>query len=76
MALDTANLVLKDLVVEAGFELSLSGVGGGDVHGCLTTAQNYKVFLGRDGCGIEGGVCYVSFKNGEVSGGNYLAFWS
>lgn len=72
VALDTANLILEDLVVKAGFELSLSGIGGSNVHGCLTTAENYIVFLCGDGCGVEGGVCHVGFEDSEVSGGDDL----
>lgn len=56
VAADTADLVLKDLVVEAGFELALAGRSGGDVHGGLATAENDKVLLASDGGAVDGGI--------------------
>lgn len=68
VASDTADLLLEDLVVEAGFEFSLAGRGGGDVHGCLTTADDDVVFKGGDGGGVEGGVGDVGFHYFEGLG--------
>ena len=61
MALDAADLVLEDLVVEAGFEFALPAGGGGDVHGGLAAAEDDEGFLGGDGRGVEGGVGGVGF---------------
>jgi hypothetical protein len=65
MASDTANLLFEDLVVEAGFELSLTGAGGGDVHGGLTTSDDHVVLDGCDGGRVEGcvgNVCLHDFE--------------
>lgn len=51
MALDTANFILEDAVVEARFELALARAGGGNVRGGLTTAEDDEVFFRRDGGG-------------------------
>lgn len=69
---DTANLLLEDLVVETGFELSLAGRGGGDVHGCLTTAEDDVVLDGSDGCAVEGSVCDVGLEDFEIVCGDEL----
>lgn len=72
VATDTTDFVLEDLVVEAGFEFTLSGGGGGDVHGGLTTAENDEVFARGDGGGVEGGICDVGFEELQVSCRNDL----
>lgn len=69
---DTANLLLKDLVVETGFELSLTGRGGCDIHGGLTTTENDVVLDGSDGCAVERGICDVGLEDLEVIGGDEL----
>lgn len=61
VALDAADLVLEDAVVEAGFELALARGGGGHVHGGLAAAEDHEGFVGRDGGGVEGGVGDVGF---------------
>lgn len=72
MPLDAADLVLEDLVIEAGFELALPAGGGGDVHGRLAAAEDDEGFLGGDGGGVEGGVGGVGFQGGEIAGGEEL----
>ena len=60
----TANLLLEDLVVEAGLELTLAGRGGGDVHGGLTTTEDNVVLrVGGDGGGVEGCVGDVGLED-------------
>ena len=73
VASHAADFVLKDLVVETGFEFTLTGGRAGDVHGGLTTAENYKVFLGRDGGGVEGGVGGVGLEDFKVLSGDELS---
>jgi hypothetical protein len=68
MASDAANLLLENLVVETRFELSLAGRGGCDVHGCLATSKNDKVFLWGDGGGVERSVGDVGLHDFEVAG--------
>jgi len=63
----SSDLILEDLVVESRLEFTLSCTRGGDIHGCLSTAQNHKVFPGCYGCSIERGVGYVVFENFEGS---------
>lgn len=50
MALDAADLVFEDAVVEASFEFPLAGGGRGDVFGGLAAAEDYEVFFRGDGC--------------------------
>lgn len=68
----TADFILKDLVVETGFEFTLASGCRGDIHGGLATAQHHVVFLGGDDGAVEGGVGNVGFEDGEVTGGNEL----
>jgi hypothetical protein len=63
---DTANLLHEDLVVEARFELSLAGRGGGDVHGGLSSSKDNVVFDGGDGGAVEGRVGDVGLQNVEL----------
>jgi hypothetical protein len=65
---DTANLLFEDLVVETGFELSLTGAGGGDVHGGLTTSDDNVVLDGCDGGRVEGCVGDVCLHDLERLG--------
>ena len=65
-----ADLVLEDLVVEAGLELALASAGGGDVHGGLATAENDVVLLGSDTGAVERGVGGVGLQELEVAGGH------
>ena len=67
-----ANLLFKNLVVEARLELALTGRGGGDVHGGLATAEDDEVLLGRHGGGVEGGVGDVGLEDLEVLGRDEL----
>lgn len=68
----TTNFILEDLVVETGFEFTLTSGGRGDIHGGLTTTQNHVVFLGGDDGAVEGRVGNVGFEDSEVTGGNEL----
>lgn len=72
VAADTADLVLEDLVVEAGLEFTLARGGRGDLHGGLTTAEDDVVLLGGDGGSVERGVGGVGFEDREVAGGHEL----
>jgi hypothetical protein len=63
---DTANLLHEDLVVEARFELSLAGRGGGDVHGGLSSTKDNVVFDGGDGGAVEGSIGDVGFQDGQL----------
>lgn len=65
---DTANLLFEDLVVEAGFELSLTGAGCGDIHGGLTTSDDNVVLDGCDGGRVEGGIGDVCLHDLECLG--------
>lgn len=69
---DTANLVFEDLVVEAGLELTLTGRGGCDIHGGLTTTQDNVVLLSGNGSRVEGGIGDVGLEDGEVACRNEL----
>ncbi len=69
---DTANLVLEDLVVETGLELTLAGRGTGDIHGGLTTTEDDEVLLGCDCSAVEGGVGGVGLDDLEVTGTDEL----
>lgn len=68
MPTDAADLLLEDLVVEARLELSLARRGRRDVHGRLATAEDDKVFLWRDGGGVQGRVSYEGLHDLEVGG--------
>lgn len=72
MSLDSSDFVFEDLVVEAGFEFALARGCGCDVHGCLAAAKDDEVLLWGNGGGVEGGVGYVGFEEGEVAGGDHL----
>lgn len=72
VASHTADLVLEDLVVESGLELSLAGRGSGDVHGGLTTTEDDKVLLGGDCGAVEGSIGNVCLENLEVAGRDEL----
>ena len=67
MATHTTDLVLKDFVVEAGFKLTLTGGGAGDVHGGLSTAEYDKVLVGSDGGAVEGCIAGIGFENFEIA---------
>lgn len=69
---DAANLLLEDFVVEASLELSLTGRGGCDIHGCLTTTEN-DVVLDRGDCSrVERGIGDVGLEDLEIVGGDEL----
>lgn len=74
VALDSADFVLEDLVVEAGFEFALTRRSVRYIHGCLATADDDEVFLGGDGGGVQRGVCDVSFEDFELASGNKLGW--
>ncbi len=67
MAPDAADLVLEDLVVEAGLELALPRGGGGDVHGSLATAEDGVVLLWSEARAVERGIGGVGFEDLEVA---------
>lgn len=67
MTTHTTNFVLKDLVVEAGFEFTLTRGGGCDFHGGLATAEDHVVLFRGDSSCVEGGVGRVGFEDGEVA---------
>lgn len=72
VASHATNLVLEDLVVETGFEFTLSSGSTGDIHGGLTTAQDNKVLLGGDGGAVQGSIGDVVLQHGEIAGSNEL----
>ena len=72
VASDTANLLAEDLVVETSFELSLTGAGRGDIHGCLSTTENYVVLDGGDGGAVERRVGDVCLEHLEAVGSRDL----
>lgn len=74
VALDTPNLVLKNLVVKARFELALARRCGGHVGSSLASAENNEFFFGRDGGSVEGRVGEVGLENFEVAGGDDLTW--
>ena len=67
MATHTPDFVLKDLVVETGFEFTLARGGGCDFHGGLATAEDHVVLFRGDGGCVEGGVGGEGFEDGEVT---------
>lgn len=72
VTLDTANLVLEDLVVKAGLEFTLAGGGCSDIHGGLTTSQNNVILFGCDGGAVQWGIGDVGFHDSEVTGRHKL----
>ena len=72
MPLHPPNLILEDLVIEAGLELPLPAARLGDVHGGLPAAQHDERFLRREGGRVEGGFGGVLFQGREVAGGEEL----
>lgn len=72
VATDTADLVLEDLVVEAGLEFTLARGRGGDIHGGLATTQNHKVLLRGHGGTVQRRVGGVGLEHLQVAGGDQL----
>ncbi len=72
VTLDTANLVLEDLVVETGLEFTLAGGGCSDIHSGLATSQNNVVLLSCDGGAVQWGIGDVGFHDSEVTGRHKL----
>jgi hypothetical protein len=68
MTSDSADFLFKDLVVESGFEFSLASGGCRDVHGCLSTTENYEVLFGCDSRAVKRGIGYVGFHDFEIFG--------
>lgn len=68
MTSDTADLLFENLVVEAGLEFSLASGGGCDVHGGLATTEDDEIFLGGNGCAVEGSVGDVGLENLKIAG--------
>ena len=67
MPSDTANLILKNLVIEPRLELSLTCRRGRDIHGCLATTQNHKILTPREATAIEWRVRGIRLEHREVS---------
>lgn len=63
----TADFILKDFVVEASLEFSLSRRGRGDLHSGLATTENHVILLGGDGGGVERSVGRIRFQDGEIA---------
>ena len=72
----TANLVLEDLVVETGLELTLAGGGGGNIHGGLTTSQDDEVLLRGNGSAVQRSVGNVGLDDGKILGRDELKWQS
>lgn len=53
----TANLLLEDHVVDAGFKATLASSSRGDIHGRLPTSENHKRLGGMDCARVERRVC-------------------
>lgn len=68
VATDSTNLLFENLVVETRFEFTLSGVGSGDIHSSLSSAEDDEVLVGRDGGAVKRGVGYVGLEDFEVGG--------
>jgi len=63
----TANFLLENLVVEAGFEFPLARRSCGDVHCCLTTSKNNKVLFRSDGSTVKWSIGYIGFHDFKIS---------
>lgn len=72
VTLDTANLVLKDLVVETSLEFTLAGGGCSNIHSGLATSQNNVVLLGCDCGAVQWGIGDVGFHDSKVTGRHKL----
>lgn len=72
MTTHTTNLLFKDLVVESRLEFTLSRSGSCDIHGGLTTTEDDKVLLGRNGSAVERGIGGIGLEYLEVAGGDEL----
>ena len=62
VSLNTANLLLKNLVHESDLELSSPAGGGGDIHGLLTSSADDVIPGRRDGCRVQGPVVLVQLQ--------------
>lgn len=72
VALDAADFVLEDLVVEPRFEFTLASMCCCHFRCRLTATQNNVVFL-RGDCGrVQRGIGNVGLENREISGGQNL----
>lgn len=67
-----ANLLTEDLVVEAGFELSLTSASRGDIHSSLSTTENYVVLDGSNGGTVERGIGNVGLEHFDAVGSGDL----
>lgn len=74
MATNTANLLHEDLVVETCLELSLTGRGGGDVHGCLSATEDNVIFHRCDRSAVQGGVRNITLQDAEILNINELRY--
>jgi hypothetical protein len=72
MSFYSANLVLKDLVVESGLELSLSRRCCGNISSSLTSTKDDKLLLRSHGSAVEWCVGRIGLENLKVPGGGDL----
>ena len=63
---NTANLLLKDLVIKSSFEFTLSRRGSSDVHSGLTTSQDDEVFFWCNRCTVERGIGNIGLHDFEI----------
>ncbi len=72
MASNHSDFLLEDLMVKSSFEFTLSAVGGGNIHGRLSTAENDKVLFGCNSGAVQGSIGSIGFHNFEIAGINEL----
>ena len=68
----SAIRVIEDSIVDASFEFTRAGGGGGPVRGGLAAAENDEVLFGGDGRREKGSVSNVGFEKLECSCRYYL----
>lgn len=66
MTSNSANFLFENLVVESGFEFTLSSRSLCDTHSILATSENNKFLLGSYGSAVEGSVGDVCLQNLQV----------
>jgi hypothetical protein len=69
----SANLLFEDLVVESGFEFTLAGRCGGDIHGGLTTTEDDEILLCRHRSRVKWGIGNVGLEYLEITGVDNLS---
>lgn len=72
MTPDTADLILKDLVVESGLKFTLALGSSSDVSGLLTTTEDHEIlFRGKSSC-VKRGVSNKGLEDLKVVHIDYL----